>query len=445
MRTYEKYKDSGVSWLQGQQIPCGWTTCKLKNTAKSKGCLFIDGDWIESKNIIPDSNIIYTTTGNVGPGYFKYQSLGHISEQTFVDLNCTEVEPGDLVISRLNEPIGRACIFPKLGDKMITAVDNVVLRPDLEKYNKRYLMYQMNSPKYTISANLVARGATMHRISRSMLGDIQLIVPPLYEQEAIANYLDKKTAEIDKIIAEREKKIELLNELKSSIISRAVTKGINPHAKMKDSGIDWFPFIPCNWEYSSLRHVCKKITDGSHFSPMSQLEGKPYITVTNVRNNKVYVEEALKISDEDFRTLVSTGCQPLPGDILLSKDGTVGRTAIVTSNDYVVLSSLGILRPSSLVDSKYLEYCLNSNALQMQMQMMMDGSALRRITIKKICNLLVLIPPMHEQLSIVKYLDKKIAEVNNSISTIRKECALYKEYKQSLISEVVTGKRKVID
>lgn len=179
MRAYEKYKDSGVSWLQGQQIPCGWTTCKLKNTAKSKGCLFIDGDWIESKNIIPDSNIIYTTTGNVGPGYFKYQSLGHISEQTFVDLNCTEVKPGDLVISRLNEPIGRACIFPKLGAKMITAVDNVVLRPDLEKYNKRYLMYQMNSPKYTISANLVARGATMHRISRSMLGDIQLIVPPI--------------------------------------------------------------------------------------------------------------------------------------------------------------------------------------------------------------------------------------------------------------------------
>ena len=81
----------------------------------------------------------------------------------------------------------------------------------------------------------------------------------------------------------------------------------------------------------------------------------------------------------------------------------------------------------------------------MQMQMMMDGSALRRITIKKICNLLVLIPPIHEQLSIVKYLDNKIAKVNNSISTIRKECALYKEYKQSLISEVVTGKRKVID
>lgn len=255
MRAYEKYKDSGVSWLQGQQIPCGWTTCKLKNTAKSKGCLFIDGDWIESKNIIPDSNIIYTTTGNVGPGYFKYQSLGHISEQTFVDLNCTEVKPGDLVISRLNEPIGRACIFPKLGAKMITAVDNVVLRPDLEKYNKRYLMYQMNSPKYTISANLVARGATMHRISRSMLGDIQLIVPPLYEQEAIANYLDKKTAEIDKIIAEREKKIELLNELKSSIISRAVTKGINPHAKMKDSGIDWIGEIPEGWITTKLKYL----------------------------------------------------------------------------------------------------------------------------------------------------------------------------------------------
>lgn len=413
MRTYEKYKDSGISWIG--KVPDDWNVCKFKYTINIR-------NGKDYKDVQSDSNNDYPVYGS--GGIFAY------AKKYLYD--------GEALLLGRKGTIDKPIYIQK--GKFWT-VDTMFYGLATNGNVCKFLYYQA----LTFPYGRYATSTALPSMTQSDLGNNPICLPSIPEQEAIANYLDKKTAEIDKIIAEREKKIELLNELKSSIISRAVTKGINPHAKMKDSGIDWFPFIPCNWEYSSLRHVCKKITDGSHFSPMSQLEGKPYITVTNVRNNKVYVEEALKISDEDFRTLVSTGCQPLPGDILLSKDGTVGRTAIVTSNDYVVLSSLGILRPSSLVDSKYLEYCLNSNALQMQMQMMMDGSALRRITIKKICNLLVLIPPMHEQLSIVKYLDKKIAEVNNSISTIRKECALYKEYKQSLISEVVTGKRKVID
>ena len=420
MRTYEKYKDSGIGWVG--KVPEDWRKCRFKNIM----------------NLITDAS---TSNNKIGLENIESGTGKFVQTDSEFEGNGVAFMPHDIVYGKLRPYLQKVWCADFEGNAV---GDFFVFRNKCNSVSS-FLKYVLLSNNFTQFANGTTYGAKMPRVSSNAILDQEYYIPTLSEQEAIANYLDKKTAEIDKIIAEREKKIELLNELKSSIISRAVTKGINPHAKMKDSGIDWFPFIPCNWEYSSLRHVCKKITDGSHFSPMSQLEGKPYITVTNVRNNKVYVEEALKISDEDFRTLVSTGCQPLPGDILLSKDGTVGRTAIVTSNDYVVLSSLGILRPSSLVDSKYLEYCLNSNALQMQMQMMMDGSALRRITIKKICNLLVLIPPMHEQLSIVKYLDKKIAEVNNSISTIRKECALYKEYKQSLISEVVTGKRKVID
>lgn len=442
MRTYEKYKDSGISWIS--KVPNGWERIRIKYGLRQS----IAGVWGEEKKNDENDVVCYRMADfNYDKGVLN---LDNVTYRNILpqQLAGRTVRKGDLILEKSGGgdlyPVGR--VVRVNSDQKATCSNFAHTIATNSNISSNFLYYYF--------FNLYSKGVSRlffnqtTGIQNLKVGDYlsqDMYAPSKSEQEAIANYLDKKTAEIDKIIAEREKKIEFLNELKSSIISRAVTKGINTHAKMKDSGIDWFPFIPCNWEYSSLRHVCKKITDGSHFSPMSQLEGKPYITVTNVRNNKVYVEEALKISDEDFRTLVSTGCQPLPGDILLSKDGTVGRTAIVTSNDYVVLSSLGILRPSSLVDSKYLEYCLNSNALQMQMQMMMDGSALRRITIKKICNLLVLIPPMHEQLSIVKYLDKKIAEVNNSISTIRKECALYKEYKQSLISEVVTGKRKVID
>jgi len=426
MRTYEKYKDSGISWIG--KVPEDWEVTRGKYCFSVLYGFPFDSHlfYPSLEKGMPLLRIRDITSGNLATGY-----LGKYDEEYVIKSGDLLVGmDGDFNVRWWN---GRNALLNQRCCKIMA----------LKEMHLKYIFYALPFELKVI--NDLAYSTTVKHLLNPDIANLCLPQPSYKEQEAIANYLDKKTAEIDKIIAEREKKIELLIELKSSIISRAVTKGINPHAKMKDSGIDWFPIIPCDWEYSSLRHVCKKITDGSHFSPMSQLEGRPYITVTNIRNNKVYVDEALKISDEDFKTLVATGCQPLPGDVLLSKDGTVGRTAIVTSNDYVVLSSLGILRPSSLIDSKYLEYCLNSNALQMQMQMMMDGSALRRITIKKICNLLVLIPPMHEQLSIVKYLDEKTVEVSDSISTIRKECELYKEYKQSLISEVVTGKRKVID
>lgn len=431
MRTYEKYKDSGISWIG--KVPEDWEIRRIKYIGYSE-----NGLTYSPNDITKNAGVLVLRSSNIQNNRLAFDDNVYVKAAP----KKLMLHKGDIIICSRNGSVSLIGKSALIEDDMNATFGAFMLRFH-SNYNSKYIYYLVSDAisKYK---GLFAT-TTINQLTKSAFASMHCAFAPNEEQEAIANYLDKKTAEIDKIIAEREKKIVLLNELKSSIISRTVTKGINPNAKMKDSGIDWFPLIPCNWEYSSLRHVCKKITDGSHFSPMSQLEGKPYITVTNVRNNKVYVEEALKISDEDFKALVSTGCQPLPGDILLSKDGTVGRTAIVTSNDYVVLSSLGILRPSSLVDSKYLEYCLNSNALQMQMQMMMDGSALRRITIKKICNLLVLIPPIHEQLSIVKYLDNKIAKVNNSISTIRKECALYKEYKQSLISEVVTGKRKVID
>lgn len=443
MRAYEKYKDSGVSWLQGQQIPCGWTTCKLKNTAKSKGCLFIDGDWIESKNIIPDSNIIYTTTGNVGPGYFKYQSLGHISEQTFVDLNCTEVKPGDLVISRLNEPIGRACIFPKLGAKMITAVDNVVLRPDLEKYNKRYLMYQMNSPKYTISANLVARGATMHRISRSMLGDIQLIVPPLYEQEAIANYLDKKTAEIDKIIAEREKKIELLNELKSSIISRAVTKGINPHAKMKDSGIDWIGEIPEGWEVRRLKYIGES-GNGLTYSPNDTTKdsekGILVLRSSNIQDNKLSLEDNVFVNEAPLKLMVRKG------DIIIcSRNGSVSLIgkSILIEKDMNATFGAFMLRFRSKYNSKYVYYLVSDTISKYKG--LFATTTINQLTKNAIASMSCAFAPENEQTEIVDFIENELRKIERTLQKVHSEIALLREYKQSLISEVVTGKRKVID
>lgn len=215
-----KLRPSGIDWIGN--IPEHWQVMPLKYAANKKGCCFIDGDWIESKDIV-EEGIKYITTGNIGVLYYKEQGSGYISEKTFMSLACTEVFEGDILISRLNEPICRSCIIPNLGNRVVTSVDNVIFRPDTDYYNKKFIVYYLNCNKFTEHANLIARGATMHRISRSMLGHQKMLVPPLREQEEIVEYIDRKIKPIDASIAKAKREIDLLKELKQSVITEAVT------------------------------------------------------------------------------------------------------------------------------------------------------------------------------------------------------------------------------
>lgn len=213
-------KDSGVEWIK--EIPSHWKSVPIKYSVESPYNSFIDGDWIES-NVIVSDGIRYLTTGNVGALKYKEQGSGFISESTFKELNCSEVFPGDILISRLNEPIGRACIVPDLGYRIVVAVDNVIYRPDTNLYDKQFLVYQMNCKPYADTANFIARGSTMSRVSRTTLGNFKLVIPPLDEQKKIVVYLNKKCDEIERSIEKAEHQIELLQELKQSIITEVVT------------------------------------------------------------------------------------------------------------------------------------------------------------------------------------------------------------------------------
>lgn len=206
----------------------------------------------------------------------------------------------------------------------------------------------------------------------------------------------------------------------------------------KNSGIEWIGQIPKEWEVIKIKNLCN-VTDGTHFSPRTESIGKPYVTVSNVNNDFVDVGNALLISEEDFDILVRQGCQPKVGDVLLSKDGTVGRSAIVGNNNgFVCLSSLGILSPKAGLFSGYLKRSLDSIMLQDQMNRAMAGSALKRITISKINEFHMLLPPLSEQQAIASYLDHKVGQIDASISAINTQIDDLKAYRQSIISETVT-------
>jgi len=214
-----KLKDSGIEWIG--KIPEGWNVFRIKYLATEPNTLFTDGDWING-DIITEDGIRYLTSGNVGEGKFKYQGEGHISLETFNEKHCLKAVPGDLMICRLNLPIGRCCFIPDDEPFYVIAVDNVILRPN-SNVDKKYAMYCMNTPGYAMDAEMAAGGTTMKRISRTDLGNLRIPVPPLSEQKAIADYLDEKCSEIDATIADKQRQLETLDEYKKSLIFEYVT------------------------------------------------------------------------------------------------------------------------------------------------------------------------------------------------------------------------------
>ena len=441
-------KDSGVEWIG--QIPEEWNVTRVKYLAQDIDSVFIDGDWIES-DIIVESGVRYLTTGNVGSGYFKEQGSGYITEETFKKLNCLKVLPGDLMISRLNEPIGRACIVPDTEEKYVVAVDNVILRPD-KGYNKKYIMYCMNTDGYANAGKEAARGATMQRVSRTLLGGFYIPVAKEAEQQLIADFLDDKVGKIDDILSDLRKQVETLQKYKKSVITKAVTKGLDSSVTMKDSGIKWIGEIPESWEYKRLKYLLKQNCVNLRVGPFgsslsgSDIKDEGYwvynqrcVLDKNFEYNDTYVDE------EKFRELY--GFRVFPNDVLITTRGTIGKVVIVPQN-----APEGILHPciikfvldEKLINNKLIEYIFNeSEIITEQIFRQSNSTTIEVIYSYTLKDLVLPVIPEKEQQQIIDYLDDKCAKIDELIKDKEAQIEKMEKYKKSLIFEYVTGKKRV--
>lgn len=216
-------KPSDVDWLG--EIPEHWGTSRIGALARYGRKSFTDGDWVELP-YITDSGIRLIQTGNIGIGVYREQGFRYIDEASFDELRCTEVDPGDVLICRLADPVGRACRAPDLGVRMITSVDVCILKPS-DQCSASYLTYLLSSKRYLSHVDSLVRGGTRDRISRSMLGAIRVPHPPPGEQRAIAEFLDQETERIDTLSSRVETAIERLQEYRTALITAAVTGKID--------------------------------------------------------------------------------------------------------------------------------------------------------------------------------------------------------------------------
>jgi type I restriction enzyme S subunit len=439
---YPEYKDSGVDWLR--KIPAHWGTTRIKRLANPDCRSFTDGDWIELP-YITDKGVRLIQTGNIGIGQYREQGYRYVSEDTFNRFDCTEVIPGDVLICRLAAPVGRACLAPDLGVRMITSVDVCILKPR-NTYEPRYVVYFLSTGAYLNWIESLSRGSTRARISRSMLGDMEFIVPPLSEQRAIAAFLDHQTAKIDALIAEQRHLIELLQERRAALISHAVTKGLDPDAPMKNSGTSWIGSIPGHWRILQLRRVIRRFVDYRGRTPEKVDDGIPLITAGNIKNGSIHFGLSHQfIREEDYDNWMVRGL-PEVGDVLITTEAPLGESAQVVDPRIALAQRIILLKAhKQRITSDYLKYHFAAKSGRGELWSRATGSTAIGIKAYHLKATLVTVPPIEEQKKITAHLDRETAKIDALITEIETNVAHIEEYRTALISAAVTGKIDVRD
>ena len=288
-----------------------------------------------------------------------------------------------------------------------------------------------------------------HSLTEDVLGEIPMIQPPLSEQQSIANYLDFKCSQIDQLSDNIKQQIEELGEYKKALITQAVTKGLDPDVEMKDSGIEWIGEIPGEWQIIRIKHLVnmKGRIGWQGLKSDEFLDEGPYlITGTDFENGNINWTSCKHISEERFQQ--DPNIHIRENDLLITKDGTIGKLAVVSNCREKVSLNSGVMILRSIgkyeYDSKFLYYNLMSDAFHIWFGMSDTGqSTIKHLTQEKFENYSIGLPSITEQQSIASYLDSKCSQIDALIQTKSEILNVLQEYKKSLIFDYVTGKKEV--
>ncbi len=423
MNTYSAYKDSGEQWLG--QIPAHWEMKRLAACFAKRSENWKRGETLELLSLLKDVGVV------------PYSEKGNIGNTAKTDFSQYKVaRKGDLVINSMNVIIGSLGITPMDG---YISPAYYAFAPR-EGVNTRYYNYILSLRRAQQNIRRFSKGIMEIRlkISANDFLSIQYPVPPKDEQEAMVAYLDEQTAQIDSAIAREQKMIDLLEERKQIIIQQAVTKGLNPNAPMKDSGIEWIGEMPEHWDLTRLKRFVKFISGFAFNSNSFSDSGVRVIRIGDI-SKSIDFENCARSNQrsaklEQFRIREN--------DILIAMSGATTGKCCIAENvvEAYINQRVGIIRCAK---PRFIYYALKTKLFSEYVNITNAGSAQPNISSSGICNYPLVMPTDEEQNQIVIYLDKHIANVDRAIEAREKMIALLQERKQIIINEVVTGKIKV--
>lgn len=432
MEGYKEYKDSGEKWLG--EIPSHWELKHLRNFLT----LFSDKGHGEAQllSVTREKGVILRDKDN------KEENHNYVPD----DLSGYKfLRKGDFVINKMKSWQGSYGVSDYDG-----IVSPAYFTCKLKGVNPIFFSRAIRSKAYIGFFMQFSKGIRVDQwdLDPNSMKDIPFVLPPNDEQEKIITYLDEQTSKIDTAIAQQQKMIDLLNERKQIIINNAVTKGLNPNAKMKDSGIDWIGEIPEGWEIKKIKHVCKafgRIGFRGYSATDLVDEGEGCITLSpsNMSDGHMSYDKCTYLSWEKYEE--SPEIKIFNGDILFVKTGsTYGKCSLVDN-----LPKEATINPQLLVfknficNNKFLAYVLQTTAIKTQVEVSVIGGTIPTISQQKILNYVFPYPTEDEQYAIVECIENKLAPINSAIKAAENQISLLQERKQIIINEVVTGKVKI--
>lgn len=434
-----QFKNTSSRWFD--EIPKDWHLSKLKflvniftgnslNDAEkelffSDEDIFIEGNtYVSSKDINVNTNICNYETGMTIP----YSETKYKVAPKNSTLLC--IEGGSA---------GRKITFTK---EDVCFVNKLACFESEESTNSKFIFYYLQSNEFKSQFENSLSGL-IGGVSLTNLKDLEIAVPAIDEQSKIAQFLDQKTEQIDSIIEKKQNLLLLLEEKKKAVINEAVTKGLNPNVPMKDSGIEWIGEIPTDWKVSTLKYICEFILDGTHGSHIRVDEGYRLLSVRNIIDNKfVFRNDDSFIGKLDY-DLITSRFKIREKDIILAIVGaTLGKSAFVEKmeEEFATQRSVATIRVKEEFNQKYFHYFIASDYYYHFLWSNTSFSAQPGVYLNTLSNSNCIIPNKIEQDKIVQFIEKNVSEINNLNFKISSQIEKLKEYRQSIISEAVTGK-----
>lgn len=423
-KPYPAYKDSGVEWLG--RVPEHWDIRSVKTLARlDGGAGFPDDEQGQSDNPIPFFKVAELASG-------LRDTANTVTEETAKRLGAKIFPPSTLVFAKVGAALllNRRCLL-----EMPACLDNNMMALLPGTYESQWLFWVF----CTLDMGLIANPGAVPSINQEQVGKIRLGVPTLAEQKSIAQSLRRETARIDALIEKKTRFIELLREKRQALITHAVTKGLDPNVKMKDSGVEWLGEVPEHWEMVPLKYVTPSLTVGIVVNPSDYVtdEGLPFLYGGDIGEGVIFAETARRISPDHSQRNAKTRLNT--GDLVTVRVGAPGVTAVVPPEcEGGNCASVMLIRRGAF-NSDWLCYTMNSRVVRYQVEVVQYGAAQEQFNISHAVDFLIPVPPLQEQAQIATVLNLEGMRVDALLSKTERSITLLKERRSALITAAVTG------
>lgn len=442
----QKYGEYKFSEYFKTDLPIRWNEKRLGFISEQEKSSFVDGPFGSDLKTsdYEDSGVPLIQLNNIRDSKHLLQNMKFVTEEKKQSLIRHVAKPGDVVIAKMAEPVARSAIVADEYDEYVIVADCVKMTPNLRLIDLRFLVWAINCDFVRINAELVSTGTTRIRINLGELKKLKIPYPSEAEQQQIAAFLDHETAKIDRLIEKQQQLIELLKEKRQAVISHAVTKGLNPKAPLKPSGVEWLGDVPEHWEVCQLKFNTTKLQTGPFGSQLHAEDyvenGIPLINPAHIINGEIRPDASSAVDEPTRNRLSRLVLQE--GDLLLARRGELGRCAVVKKENEGWLCGTGslIATLSTKMHPMYAYMLISSEAVKVELSLESKGSTMDNLNTETLGRIRLPVPPTIEQTQIldeVELVSGKFAELETLATT---QVRLLQERRTALISAAVTGK-----